>query len=295
MPCATADWLSCSRSSRRRRQPRPSSCLFHNVSPSASQVSPDLVIARLMSFDRNQDGKISTDELSERMRTVVARGDSSGDGALDAAEIRAVAVVAAGTKGRVRWQLQLRRPWGVPMRTRIANAIEDLRLPAGVSEQASRIGETYAGRGRGRGPRQAARGRRPDVDRSAAGGIRGEHEGTWRQRLVVTMIPRQTAKTGALFSKRSLSPWFRRCNSGGTSCRAEQRSAAMAAMTAFNADRQLDDARRSDLMTRFEGVLSQAERDDLQAALARRPLVKNTPRQECRGRLPVGWIVRSVQ
>src|SRR6187401_561654 len=58
-------------------------------------VSPEIVVARLMSFDRNQDGKVSTDELSERMRTVVARADRSGDGALDAGEIRAAGAPAA--------------------------------------------------------------------------------------------------------------------------------------------------------------------------------------------------------
>src|SRR5688500_6314374 len=48
----------------------------------------EAVVARLISFDRNRDGKVVADELPERMESLVARGDRNADGALDAAEIR---------------------------------------------------------------------------------------------------------------------------------------------------------------------------------------------------------------
>ena len=40
-----------------------------------SEVSPEQVVARLMSFDSNRDGRVAIDELSERMQGLVARGD----------------------------------------------------------------------------------------------------------------------------------------------------------------------------------------------------------------------------
>src|SRR5688500_2174104 len=112
--------------------------------PLASQVSPEMVVARVMSFDRNQDGKVSTEELSERMRTIVARGDTGGDGALDAGEIRAVAAPGAREVGSG-GNYSFGDLTGVSISTRIANALVDLCLPAGVSEEVSRIGEEYAG------------------------------------------------------------------------------------------------------------------------------------------------------
>jgi hypothetical protein len=54
-------------------------------------VSTDDLIARLMSFDKNGDGKITRDELPERMHALIEQGDLNGDGALDRDEIRRLA------------------------------------------------------------------------------------------------------------------------------------------------------------------------------------------------------------
>ena len=54
-------------------------------------VDPEMVITRLMSFDRNNDGRVVSDELPERMHDLVVRGDKSSDGALDRAEVRQLA------------------------------------------------------------------------------------------------------------------------------------------------------------------------------------------------------------
>src|SRR5688572_12818856 len=56
-----------------------------------ARLSADDVLARVMSFDRDRDGKVATGELSERMQNLVGRGDRSGDGALDESEIRLLA------------------------------------------------------------------------------------------------------------------------------------------------------------------------------------------------------------
>jgi hypothetical protein len=49
------------------------------------------MIERLLSYDKNKDGKITKDELPERMQGLIARGDTNKDGALDKEEIRKLA------------------------------------------------------------------------------------------------------------------------------------------------------------------------------------------------------------
>ena len=53
-------------------------------------VNSDIVIARLMTFDRDNDGRLVKSELPERMQNLLA-ADASGDQALDRDEIRAMA------------------------------------------------------------------------------------------------------------------------------------------------------------------------------------------------------------
>ena len=44
-----------------------------------------------MSFDKNDDGQITSDELPKRMHAMITKGDTSGDKALDRDEIEALA------------------------------------------------------------------------------------------------------------------------------------------------------------------------------------------------------------
>jgi Spy/CpxP family protein refolding chaperone len=54
-------------------------------------LTADQIVERIMSFDRNGDGKITKDELPERMQDLIARGDTNKDGALDKDEIKKLA------------------------------------------------------------------------------------------------------------------------------------------------------------------------------------------------------------
>jgi hypothetical protein len=54
-------------------------------------VSVDAVVERIMSFDKNKDGKITKDELPERMQRLMEMGDTNKDGLLDRDEIKALA------------------------------------------------------------------------------------------------------------------------------------------------------------------------------------------------------------
>ena len=61
-------------------------------------VTADDLVERLMSYDKNGDGKVTKDELPERMHGLIEQGDRNGDGALDRDEIRRLA--ARGPPGR---------------------------------------------------------------------------------------------------------------------------------------------------------------------------------------------------
>jgi len=55
------------------------------------RLTTDDVVARIMSFDKDRDGKVSKDELPERMQDLITKGDANKDGALDKDEIKKLA------------------------------------------------------------------------------------------------------------------------------------------------------------------------------------------------------------
>jgi hypothetical protein len=54
-------------------------------------LTVDQIVDRIMSFDKNKDGKITKDELPERLQNLIEKGDTNKDGALDKDEIKALA------------------------------------------------------------------------------------------------------------------------------------------------------------------------------------------------------------
>jgi Ca2+-binding EF-hand superfamily protein len=48
------------------------------------------MVNRLMASDKNGDGKLTTEELPERMQSLMARGDANKDGALTKEELTAL-------------------------------------------------------------------------------------------------------------------------------------------------------------------------------------------------------------
>jgi hypothetical protein len=242
---------------------------FTLTTSKAVSLVPEDVVAHLMLFDRNGDGIVAVSELSERMQPLVARGDRGGDGALDAAEIRSL---TASTQ-QVR-NLQFGGGYGFgdslgqTSRMHIDNTIDDLRLASPANEEAKRIATAFADE------------------------LEGTALANFRTALAPVLTPEQLAsfepnlKHGAGARVFEVSPangaplqrFVIRGGPGIVSPRSnfnvEQMRAVAAAASRFEKDVQLDDARRATLVDRLAGVLTNEERDDFRAALARRPLVK---------------------
>jgi EF hand len=62
-------------------------------------LTVDQIVERIMSFDKNKDGKITKDELPERMQFLIEKGDTNKDGALDKDEIKKLAADLARDGG----------------------------------------------------------------------------------------------------------------------------------------------------------------------------------------------------
>jgi hypothetical protein len=67
--------------------------------PFARPLTVDQIVERIMAFDKNKDGKITIDELPERMQHLIALGDLDKNGALDRDEIRKLAVTLEAFTG----------------------------------------------------------------------------------------------------------------------------------------------------------------------------------------------------
>jgi hypothetical protein len=119
--------------------------------PFASPVSVDDIVARVLSFDKDKKGKVTKNDLPERMQFLVELGDTNKDGALDPEEIRVLAArrrsVLAGSFARDRVRVGPAAGSGpggsvgfnVAVRANtnaIEGAVEDLRLSGGKKERA---------------------------------------------------------------------------------------------------------------------------------------------------------------
>jgi hypothetical protein len=195
------------------------------------------------------------------MHDLVARGDRGGDAALDAAEIRSLATPSQ--------QFATARSGGsygfgdtgvLSSRTHIENTIDDLGLAPGVNTEAKRIASAFVDEFEGAAFANLRNAVAPilteaqladfDADLKRGAGVRTIQltaaNGSPTQTFVIRADP------GMVF-RHHLS--------------ADQMKVAAAAV-------EFDDARRSALAGQLRAVLTDEERDNFRAALARRPLVK---------------------
>ena len=101
-------------------------------SPLRQRVDVETIIARVMSFDANGDGRVAVVELPGRMQDIVTRGDQNGDAVLDREEIRAIAssspVVGEG-KGISPVMREIQVTVLAPRDPGLTGLIDDLKLP----------------------------------------------------------------------------------------------------------------------------------------------------------------------
>jgi collagen type III alpha len=63
-------------------------------------TSPEAMIERIMSMDKDGDGKVSKEEAPEQMQRMFERGDADGDGAISKAEAERIAERMGGRGGQ---------------------------------------------------------------------------------------------------------------------------------------------------------------------------------------------------
>ena len=97
-----------------------------------ARFNPARVVNRIMSFDRDADGRITKDELPERMQELVARHDRNDDGVLTADEVRTSVDARFTVPGGVITS-------GAGADEGLPGVINDLKLPASKREQALAI------------------------------------------------------------------------------------------------------------------------------------------------------------
>lgn len=251
------------------------------IQRASAALNPDMVVARMMMFDRDQDGRVAKSELPERMQNLLL-GDVSGDEALDRNEIRglaksapevAFATVPGFRPGGGGGGYMFGDQTNLSTRSHVEGALDDLRLPTATRDQALAIV-------------------RPFMDRLEADALKelfDKLEGvlpdgqlmafrtTVNVQLSPTMItPSQIvtlpdgSRVAALF-KRGPDPAML-LNSANLP--EERKRTALAVFEDFKTRLRPGDADRAALLDELKDVLSGEELENFGAALQRRPLVK---------------------
>jgi hypothetical protein len=112
-----------------------------------ARISVEDIVERIMAFDKNKDGKVTKDELPERMHDLIARGDTNKDGALDREEIKKLATAPGGFRTRGGFGFGIEGPgpgapglFGpgprVPGPAGIEGVVDDLKLSGKKKDQA---------------------------------------------------------------------------------------------------------------------------------------------------------------
>jgi hypothetical protein len=238
----------------------------------------DDIVARLMTFDRNQDGLVASDELLDRMRHLVERGDADGNGALDGNELRTLAsrppapVTVTGFPfgGNYGFADEFDVSFS-SSRSHIEGAIEDLRLDGPVEQRALAVATAFAD-----ALEDSAAATLLDelddlltADQVADFSEALENQGTNGHTMTHVKDVTLTAGRRIAFLGTDLA---HRLDQYGLA--PQQKSAARAAVERYKARLRPGEVERSLLLDRLQDVLSDEARDDLRAALERRPVVQ---------------------
>ncbi len=109
-------------------------------------LTSEQIVERLLSFDKNKDGKVSKDELPERMQDLLSKGDTNKDGFLDKDEIKKLSTTLAqdrqrpGAGGRGPGG---RGPGGFGPGGGAQRAVDDLSLSGSKKDKAEEVLKGY--------------------------------------------------------------------------------------------------------------------------------------------------------
>jgi hypothetical protein len=247
-------------------------------------ATTDTMVARLMSFDANHDGRVSRTELPERMQGLFVRADVSKDGALDPEEVRRRAEQPIAQRAPISLQIGhygFGDDSGFDSRLHIEGAIEDLRLAGNRREEAISIGRRF-----GETVKAQAR---ADLLAVAAQVLTPEQLADFKQSVDVPPAPALAAANVNALGKdearavlQAMVERARLLASRGSLDRVaekyplapDEQKTLLLAVQRFQAHDRLSDEERSVLIGQLHDVLTDQERDDLRAALERRPIVK---------------------
>jgi len=234
-----------------------------------TSAQPDDVVARVMSFDRDGDGRVAKAELSERMESVLADADTSGDGALDESEVRAAAqrpAVQSAVRGFQPGRYGFGDESGESSRLHIECVLADLKLADRESKEASAILKAFL----------------DDLDAKT----RAELLETMADilpdlqlaKLKAALAPRSQVRTIA-FTGTNAPALLLIVGNGhggvGITFTEGEKLAGVAAIERFNQRQRLaEDADKRALLDQLDEVLTGEQREDLGAALSRRPIAK---------------------
>jgi len=250
-------------------------------------TTPDMVVARLMSFDTNHDGKVVRSELPERMQHLLARGKVGSDGALDSIELRQLAEAPpplVNARGVQPGRYGFGDGFGFDTRLHIEGALDDLRLAGDARRKAFEIAKAFHD---GRTTRasenlmatmtkvltadqlaefkQAIQGKSLSVPAVQMGSVvffGATPKESAGQPVVMARVRSTSFDPSRAIQKYELTPVARK--------------QAMEAAERYQ-ERMLGrliDVDRRALLDQLRVVLDDQQRDDLRAALERRPLVK---------------------
>jgi hypothetical protein len=258
--------------------------------PVPSQAKPEAVVARLMSFDVDHDGRLTRAELPERMQSIFARADVTKDGALDANEVLRLAEKPApqvAVRGLQEGHYGFGDENDFDSRLHLDGAIEDLRLASATRDKALGIGHRYLDSVKAKAKADLFATAEPLLNADQFADFKLAITDPGRQAMVTQPLlipppvvgPQTPAESQQVrVTLEQLKLTAQRGNLGrlitayGLSPDATQKM--LAAVDRFKAHDHLSDAERSALLTQLRGVLTDQDRDDLRAALERRPIVK---------------------
>jgi hypothetical protein len=236
-----------------------------------------------MSFDRNHDGVLAVSELPERMQGLVDRQRGRTGDTLDAVAIRHLAqhpIAAVAVNGIQAGHYGFGDETELDTRLHLNDAIDDLRLAAAARDQARGIGTKFLDRRDKYETTAFLATMRPLLTPSQLARVT-EMVGrplplvgtSLRVKRLPTDsgMPKTLVMAGRMMRQNELARLVRSFD-----LRRDQRRRAETALARFSRRDRLTDADRLALVNEMRRVLTTQERDDLRAALERRPIVKQT-------------------